>query len=87
MYVGLRKDHNHRLISYPYYSKFQKAGDSTFFRHIDLNMPRLQADFRGANIIQGSVFLNNEDENSSTVQIRCQRQTLEKQLFLQEKQE
>ncbi len=65
-YVALRPDHNHRLISYPYYAKHQGSTDSTFFRHIDLNIPRLVNEQRGACMIQGSVSLDNERADDCT---------------------
>ena len=46
-YVGLREDYNPYLIWYPYYPKSQEPGDSSFTRHIDLNIPRLIAHHKG----------------------------------------
>ena len=40
IYVCLRLDRNHHLVSYPYYAKYAVPGDSTFFRHIDMNIPK-----------------------------------------------
>ncbi|PYI31566.1 hypothetical protein BP00DRAFT_456892 [Aspergillus indologenus CBS 114.80] len=40
LYVLARPDHNWKLVSYPYYAKFAQPGDSTFFRHIDINILR-----------------------------------------------
>jgi hypothetical protein len=62
-YVLLRGDRNWKLISYPYYAKYQKPGDSTYFRHIDMNVPKLLAEGRGASLIQGSISLDNEDKS------------------------
>lgn len=59
-YVALRPDHHWRLISYPYYAKYAQPGDSTFFRHIDINITQYLEDGRGGNMIQGSVSLDNE---------------------------
>ena len=41
-------------------------GDSTFFRHIDLNIPTLVADKRGHSLIQGSLSLDNEHKDDCT---------------------
>ncbi len=65
-YVALRQDHNHRLISYPYYTKYQQTGDSTSFRHIDLNIPQLVNNQRGYSLIQGSVSLDDEEPDDCT---------------------
>jgi hypothetical protein len=66
-YAALRPDQQWRLVSYPYYAKYAVKGDATYFRHIDLNVPDLLASHRGANMIQGSVSLDDEDESSCTV--------------------
>lgn len=50
IYIWLRLDKRYTLMSYPYYMKFAKMDDSTFFRHIDLNVPDLLKG-RGANQI------------------------------------
>jgi hypothetical protein len=60
MYVALRPDHCWRLITYPYYAKYARPGDKTFFRHIDINVNDLVKHGRGKNLIQGSVSLDNE---------------------------
>lgn len=65
-FVALRPDHNHRLISYPCYAKYQHAGDSTFSRHIDLNIHQLVTSQRGCSLIQGSASLNDEEPNDCT---------------------
>lgn len=65
-YVALRPDHQWRLVSYPYYAKFSKRGDSTFFRHIDINVEQYLKDGRGGNMIQGSVSLDHETEDMCT---------------------
>jgi hypothetical protein len=59
-YVALRPDHHWRLISYPYYVKYSRAGDNTSFRHIDVNVSQYLIDGRGENIIQSSVSLRDE---------------------------
>lgn len=60
LYVAMRPDHCSRLVSYPYYTKFARPGDSTVFRHIDMNIPEFLETGRGGNIIQGSVSLDDE---------------------------
>ncbi len=69
LYAGLRPDKHWRLVSFPYYAKYARAGDSTRFRHLDLNVPRLLADDRGGAMIQGTLSLDNEDDNNCTVLI------------------
>ena len=60
LYVAMRPDRCSRLVSYPYYTKFARPGDSTVFRHIDMNIPEFLETGRGGNIIQGSVSLDDE---------------------------
>ena len=64
-YVGLRPDKRYTLMSYPYYMKSAKRDDSTFFRHIDLNIPDLLRG-RGANQIQGTVSFTDETSDNCT---------------------
>ena len=64
--VAHREDHSTRLITYPYYTKYQQVGDHTSFRHIDLNVPRLVADRRGHSLIQGSLSLTDESADDCT---------------------
>jgi hypothetical protein len=52
-------DRNTGLVSYPYYAKYAHEGDRTFFRHIDVNIKQLASSGRGANMIQGTVSLDN----------------------------
>jgi len=66
VYVALCSDHNHCLILYSYYSKFQNASDKTFFRHIDLNILKLVNEKKEQYMIQGSVSLNNEKKEDCT---------------------
>ena len=66
LYVALRPDHNYRLISYPYYTKYAKPGDQTFFRHIDINVSELVRNNRGGYMIQGTVSLDDEEEGQCT---------------------
>lgn len=59
-------DRNTNLVSYPYYAKYAHKGDNTFFRHIDVNMKQLASSVRGANMIQGMVSLDNENQDDCT---------------------
>ena len=67
-YVALRPDHAWRLVSYPYYTKYatQADGISTEFLHLDGN-PRYLLDGRGANMIQGSVSIDDEVAHNATL--------------------
>lgn len=62
LYVCLRSDRNIRLINYFYYAKFVKSEDYTFFKHIDMNVPMYLKSDQGFQIIQKSIFLNDENE-------------------------
>jgi len=66
LYYCLRPDKQTVLISYPYYIKATVPGEQTFFRHIDVNIPDLINHNRGANMIQGSVSLDDETEDNYT---------------------
>ncbi|KAI4276923.1 MAG: hypothetical protein LQ337_002170 [Flavoplaca oasis] len=66
LYACLRPDNNWRLISYPYYMKSTQVDDSTCFRHLDLNVPQLLREGRGASQIQGSLTLTDETEDNCT---------------------
>jgi len=66
IYVVLCSDHNHCLIFYLYYDKFQAASDKTFFRHIDLNILKLVSEEKSQYMIQGSVSLDNEKKKDCT---------------------
>jgi hypothetical protein len=67
LYTALRPDKAWRLVTYLYYAKFAQLGDNTYFRHLDLNIPTLLSQDRGCNMIQGSVSLDDESEESCTV--------------------
>jgi len=54
-------------VLYPYYAKFAQAGDNTFFRHIDINIKDLAKSGRGANMIQGTVSLDDEQIDDCTM--------------------
>jgi hypothetical protein len=68
VYAALRPDRNTRLVSYPYYMKYQTAedGTSTQFRHLDLDIERLVTNNRGGNMIQGTVSLDDEGPDDCT---------------------
>jgi hypothetical protein len=66
LYGLLRPDHCLWLVSYPYYAKYQRKGDATAFRHIDLNVPKM-ADGIGVSQIQGTVSLDDERDNDCTI--------------------
>ena len=67
IYYALQPDRNTNLISYSYYAKYAHEGDSTFFRHIDVNVKELATSGRGANMIQGSLSLDDEREDEYTI--------------------
>ena len=67
LYCALRPDSWWRLISYPYYAKFTVKGDSIAFRHINVNIPSLIESGCGANIIQGSVSLDDKTKDNCTI--------------------
>ena len=69
LYVCLRPDRNHRLVSFPYYTKYAVASDETAFAHLDLKVSSYLEDGRGANIIQGSVSFDHETNRHCTVLI------------------
>ena len=70
LYCSCRPDKAWRLISFPYYGKYAKPGDSTWFRHIDVNIPRLLKDNRAAHMIQGSVSLDEENAQNCTILVK-----------------
>jgi hypothetical protein len=39
-YITFRQDGAWRLVSYSYYVKYALLGNNTFFRYIDINIPR-----------------------------------------------
>ncbi|KAI9889933.1 MAG: hypothetical protein M1814_004656 [Vezdaea aestivalis] len=65
-YCALRPDKKWRLVSYPYYAKFAKPGDQTSFRHLDISIEDMLLSGRGANMIQGSVSLDDELPGEAT---------------------
>lgn len=66
LYVCLRPDKQWRLISYPYYAKDARLGDSTGFRRVDINLPLLAKKQYGINMIQGLVSITDEELNDCT---------------------
>jgi len=56
-----------QLVSHPYYTRYADVGDSTGFRHIDLNIPELLESGRGANVVQTAVSLDDEWAGGCTV--------------------
>ncbi|CAM6002997.1 unnamed protein product [Sphagnum balticum] len=68
-YAALRPDKQWKLVSYPYYAKYSVTGDSTYFRHIDLNVPQMVNQKRGVNMIQGFVSMLDEDDTNCTIML------------------
>ena len=64
--VAARPDKNWRLISIPSYVKDTKEGESTQFQHLDLNLKNYIKYGWGLNAIQGSISLDDENENGCT---------------------
>ncbi|OJD21861.1 hypothetical protein ACJ73_06796 [Blastomyces percursus] len=60
---GRATDHPTRS---PVLCVFARPGDSTSFRHIDVNIKRLAEENHRANMIQGSVTLTDEDDRNCT---------------------
>jgi hypothetical protein len=50
-YITFRQDKAWRLVNYSYYTKYALLGNNTFFRYIDINIPRLFESGRGKHII------------------------------------
>ena len=65
--AAARPDQQWRLISYPYYTKDTSEGESTGFAHLDINVEKFIATGRGANIIQGSLSLDDEGADGCTL--------------------
>jgi len=65
--AAARPDEKTELISYPYYAKYQVKGETTGFAHFDINVAKYVENGRGGNIIQGSLSLDDEDENGCTL--------------------
>ncbi|KAI9780352.1 MAG: hypothetical protein M1839_006775 [Geoglossum umbratile] len=65
--AAARPDQNTWLICYPYYVKYQLEGEKTGFSHLDINVDEFVKTGRGGNIIQGSLSLDDEDEQNCTL--------------------
>ena len=65
--AAARPDQKTWLICYPYYVKYQIAGESTGFAHFDINVDEFVKTGRGKNIVQGSLSLDGETEHDCTV--------------------
>jgi len=65
--VAARPDKNWRLISYPYYTMYGKEGDSSVFKHVDLNIPRFLRSGRGGNMVQTAILMDDELADSCTI--------------------
>ena len=71
LYYALRPDKVWKLISYPYYTKYAQLGDQTYFHHLDINISKLLDIGHNANLIQGSVhFEDDNDENCTELLLR-----------------
>ena len=66
LYARLRPDNAAWLVSYPYYAKYQRKGEQTAFRHIDLNVREMISGARGINQIQGTLSLDDEKNDDCT---------------------
>ena len=64
--MALRLDRKVKLVAYPYYAKYAMPRDKTSFRHIDVDVSRMIRTRRGANMVQGTVSLTNEDSANYT---------------------
>jgi hypothetical protein len=65
--AAARPDKQWRLIAYPYITKQAEAGESTGFVHVDLNLKRVRDEKLGVNRVQGSVSLDDENEQGCTL--------------------
>ena len=66
LYCALWLDKVWKLISYLYYTKYTQPGDQTYFYHLDVNISKLLDVSRGANLIQGSVHFDDDDNENCT---------------------
>ena len=62
-----RPDRNWRLVSFPYYTKYAVAGDSTRFKHIDINVRQLFLNGRGGSTVQTGISMDDEFEDGCTI--------------------
>ncbi|KAI9765300.1 MAG: hypothetical protein M1840_007499 [Geoglossum simile] len=65
--AAARPDRNWKLISYPYYTKDTTPGEITGFYHFDINVEKFCQSERGINQTQGSLALDDEDEENCLV--------------------
>jgi Phytanoyl-CoA dioxygenase (PhyH) len=65
--VAARRDKNWRLVSFPYYTRHAMVGDSTAFKHVDLNIRRFLETGRGRNMVQTAVSMDDEDAEGCTI--------------------
>ena len=70
LYYSYRPNKAWWLISFPYYKKYTKPRDSTWFWHININIPQLLKDNHTAYMIQGSVSLNEENTQNYTILVK-----------------
>ena len=66
LYVSLRLNRHTRLIAYFYYVKYAKSKNSTYFRHLDMNIRQYLEFDHDANIIQDFVSMNDETKVDCT---------------------
>ena len=65
--VAARPDHDHRLISYPYITKYVKEETGTSFIHLDLKVGESLVTQNGLNSLSSSLSLDEEDAEGCTV--------------------
>ena len=65
--VAARPDLNWRLVSFPYYTKYASPGDSTKFKHIDINVRRYLTRGRGGSTVQTGISMDDESEDGCTI--------------------
>ena len=54
-------------MSFPYYTKYAIKGDSTGFKHIDINIGELLKSERGGSTVQTGISLDDEFEGGCTI--------------------
>jgi hypothetical protein len=64
--VVARTDHLFAITTSPYYVKYATQGQSTGFRHLDQNLRALAAEGKGKDQWQGSLSLDDEDNENCT---------------------
>jgi len=65
--VTARADGNWRLVSFSYYTKYAMSGDSTGFKHIDINIGELLKSGRGGSTVQTAISLDDEFSDGCTI--------------------